>query len=254
MVDFMTRPSMALISRRERYGGLCALVLLLAAWPTSGISWLSNTLTGLGIAGMVLVIGRIATGWRGRSAFGKKGLDRGVTVYSSRSHYTEILANISSAHEVDVVGMSLAYALDHIRDNSRDFFRRVEKVRILLPGSESVCNERDRAQNGAPGSLWQTVQDSLATVLRLQAEYPNSISVRFFTMRSYGAMTRVDDTMWVAPYITKSGGSSPVMIMGRSRSQHLFELYTEHFDRIWNDPSTKTQPDEPGQETHRRAA
>lgn len=254
MVDFMTRPSTALISRRERYGGVCALVVLIAAWPTSSISWLSNTLTGVGVAGMVLVAGRIATGWRGRSAFGKKGLDRGVTVYSSRSHYTEILANITSAHEVDVVGMSLAYALDHIRDNSRDFFRRVEKVRILLPGSESMCNERDRAQDGAPGSLWQAVQDSLATVRRLQAEYPNSISVGFFAMQPYGAMTRVDDMMWVAPYITRSGGSSPVMIIGRLRSEQLFELYRGHFDRIWNDPATTAQPDGPREEARRRAA
>jgi hypothetical protein len=254
MVDFMTRPSTALISRRERYGALCALIVLIAAWPTSGISWLSNTLTGVGIAGMAVVIGRIATGWRNRSSFGKKGLDRGVTVYGSRSHYTEILANITSANEVDVVGMSLAYALDHIRDNSRDFFRRVEKVRVLLPGSESLCNERDRAQDGAPGSLWQAVQDSLASVRRLQAEYPNSISVRFFTMQPYGAMTRVDDTVWVAPYITRSGGSSPVMIIGRPRSEHLFELYTGHFDRIWNDPDTKAQPDEPRQEPPRLAA
>ena len=138
MVDFMTRPTTALISRRDRYGGLCALVLLISAWPTSGISWLSNTLTGIGIAGMVLVVSRIATGWRSRSAFGKKGLDRGVTVYGNRSRYAEILANITSAREVDIVGMSLAYALDHIRDNSRDFFRRVEKVRVLLPGSEHV--------------------------------------------------------------------------------------------------------------------
>jgi len=210
-------------------------LLLLAAWPTSTVNWLSNTLTGLGVAGIGIVLGKLTREWRNRNTAGKRGADRGVAVYDSRARYTELLGSITSAREVDLLGMSLAYAIDYIRDNRRDFFRRVDKVRILLPGSKELCDERDRAQHAAPGTLWQSARDLKATLRLLEEEYPKSISVRFFTMQSYGAMTRVDGTIWAAPYVTKGGGSSPLFVMGQRRSERLFDLYREHFDRIWDD-------------------
>jgi hypothetical protein len=219
------------------------VALLFAAWPTSGTIWLSNTLTGSGVAVLGVVAGWLAMDWRARKRLGHRGLDRAVVVYTSRSRYPELLANVSSAHEIDIVGMSLAYAVDYLRDNARSFFRRVDHVRVLLPGSRAICDERDRAQNAAPGTLWQASRDLLATVVQLQNDYPNSIAVRFFTLQPYGAMTRIDDTVWVAPYITKGGASSPLMVMSRTASEHLFQLYLEHFDRIWTDPGTSHWPD-----------
>lgn len=245
MLDSLPRPSLTLVSRRERYGGILGCALLLAAWPTSGTVWLANTLTGLGVAILGVVAGWLARDWRARNRLGKKGLDRDVVVYTSRSRYPELLANVSGAREVDIMGMSLAYALDYLRDNSRDFFRRVDTLRVLLPGSRTICDERDRAQNAAPGTLWQASRDLLATVAQLQNDYPNSFEVRYFTLQSYGAMTRVDNIIWFAPYITKGGASSPLIVMSRTGSEHLFRLYLEHFDRIWNDPGTKRHPDDP---------
>jgi hypothetical protein len=196
---------------------------------------LSNTLTGLGIAGVVAVVAKLTNDWRTRNILSKRGLDRGVVVYDSRARYTELLGHIVDAREVDLVGMSLAYAIDYLRDNGKHFFRHVDKVRILLPGSKELCEERDRAQNGTPGTLWQAARDQVATVRTLLQAYPQSIEVRFFTMQSYCAMTRVDDTIWVAPYVTKGGGSSPLLVISHPRSEHLFEIYREHFERIWED-------------------
>lgn len=235
MSNVFSRASLAAVSRRERFGFILGVALILAAWPAGRVGWLSNTLTGLGIAVIAAIVAKVVRDLRTRNSLGKSDVDRGVVVYDRRARYTELLGRIAKAGEVDLIGMSLAYALDHLRDNRRDFFRRVDKVRILLPGSKELCDERDRAQNGAPGTLWQAVRDQTATVQLLLHEYPNSVEVRYFTMQSYCAMTRIDDTIWAAPYITKGGGSSPLLVMSDSRSAHLFELYREHFERIWED-------------------
>jgi len=259
MLNPFRRARLVGLSRVERLLCVAGVALLATAWPTAGTAWVSNTLTGLGIATLGLVVARLAKQRKARNIPPQQAQDRAVAVYPTRSRYNELLEHVAGADHVDVMGMSLAYAMDFLRDHAREFFRRVETVRVLLPGSREICEERDRAQSGAPGTLWQHNVGQLATARQLQRDYPNSIEIRFFTLQPYCAMTRIDETIWAAPYVAKGGASSMLIEIDRDSSPHGFDLYSSHFERIWNDPGTKRWPDAgiepaPGLHTSRQAA
>lgn len=238
MTDFLSPRRTALVSRFEKGGVLAGIVLLLAAWPISAEGWLSNTLTATGIAVLGLVAGGVAKDWRWRRLFSRYDVDPAVVVYASRGGYSHIVANIDHADYVDLMGISLSYALEHIRDNSQEFFRRVNHLRILLPTEEATCDGRDLAQGSAVGSLWNGRQDAVAAIRALQERHPTAVEARSFRLQPYAALTRVNDDLWVAPYVTKSGGSSPVLAITRARSGKLFRLYADHFEYIWHHDTT----------------
>jgi len=212
MTDFLSPRRVTLISRVERWGIVGGVALLLLAWPANSVGWLSNTLTGAGIAVLGVVAGSLAKDWRWRRLFSRYDVDPAVVVYASRGGYSHIVNNVREARSVDLMGISLAYALEHIRDSHTDFFRRVEHLRILLPAVREICDGRDLAQSSAVGSLWHGMGDAVATIRFLRATYPIAVEARYFSLQPYTALTRVDDDLWVSPYVTKSGGSSPVLV------------------------------------------
>lgn len=233
MPDFLTSPRWMQLSRLEWIALIIGIAAIILSWLTSSIAWLSNSLTGVGVALLAAVVGSLLKDWRWRRLLTQQYSDPQIIFYTRRAAYGRIVENIHQAENVDLMGISLQYSLEYIRDNSSAFFRSVSSLRILLPGDKGICDARDIAQGSPVGSLWESLSACRRTLDELCTFHPSSIEVRYFTIQPYLAMTRVDDKIWVSPYITKSGNSSPVLSIDRRRSPTTFELYQEHYENVW---------------------
>lgn len=233
MPDFLISRRWTELSRLEWISIILGIIAVVLSWLTSSIAWLSNSLTSAGVALLAAVVGGLLKDWRWRRLLSQQHSDPQVIFYTRRGSYGRIIENVRKAQTVDLMGISLLYSLEYIRDNSSTIFRSISRLRILLPGERSICDARDIAQGSPVGSLWDSLSACRRTLDELCALHPASIQVRYFTIQPYLAMTRVDDRMWISPYITKSGNSSPVFSVDGRRSPTTFGIYQEHYENIW---------------------
>lgn len=178
-------------------------------------------------------LGSLARGLQWRRLLGRHAIDPNATVFYERGDYAHIVERITGAEAVDLLGISLWYALEYIKDHSGDYVRRVRHTRILLPATRDICDARDAAQGTEIGGLWAGVKAYHHVLDRVTSQHPTSFSVRFFTMQPYLAMTRVDGRVWVSPYVTLSGRSCPVIAVENEASPELFHTFTSHFNVMW---------------------
>lgn len=233
MSDFYSGRSLPLISRFEWSVVSLGVVFCLLAWPLNDYGWLSNIAAGVGVGLIGVFCGSLAKEGRLRKLVTGQGLDPKIRVYVDRTQYSSIVRRVDSAKEIDIYGLSLAYVIDFLRDNSDDVFRRIARIRMILPHNEKVCNERDRSQGSAIGSTWRSNLDRHEVVSRLVERYPAQLSVRYSDVHPYCALTRIDNRLFVAPYVTKGGNSSPVLVLDSNDSTRLFNTYRAHFERVW---------------------
>lgn len=211
-----------------------AVGALLLAWIVNSANSLpAAVLVNVAVATAAVVVGSVARGLKWRTLIGPYNIDPGAVVYWSRGDYAKLVENAESAAEIDIIGISLQYYIEYIRDYGGDFTRKVGRTRILLPGVREICDGRDQAQGTQIGSLWQSLEYSIEALDQVHNAYPSAIATRFYSVQPYFAMTRIDDDIWVSPYITGFGRSSPVIAVSRQRSPELFKTFSEHFENIW---------------------
>jgi hypothetical protein len=217
--------------------GLTSAFLTYRAAPPVSSALLESSVATLGA-----VLGSLVRGLRWRALISRHAVDPNAVVYWSRGDYAKLLEYIEHAAEVDVIGISLRYYLEYILDSPGRFTGKVRRTRILLPGTRDICDGRDYAQGGSPGALWSQLNSTALVIQDLRAAYPRSLSARYFSVQPYFAMTRIDDDIWISPYITAHGRSSPVIAVSRQGSPELYKAFKDHFENIWQ-RSTETLPD-----------
>ena len=214
--------------------------MLVATWPASahsGLSWLANILAGGGVAVLAAVAGAVLKDWRWRRLFSRHKVDPHVVVYARRGAYSTIIEGVDAAGAVDLMGISLQYALEYIGNHTNEFFERIQKVRVLIPTSTEICDARDRAQGTSVGTLAAARKSAEHLLQDLVVRYPMKLEFRRFNLQPYCALTRVDEQIWVSPYLSRTGSSSPVLAIQRDKSPLLFESYLNHFDFVWSHSS-----------------
>jgi hypothetical protein len=238
MSEFLEARRLGRMSRVERTGLSVGVVLIGGAAAANSVTWLSATSTGFGVALIGAACGSIAKDWRWRRLFSRYRVDAHAVVYVDRAGYGAVLPNIATAARVEIVGISLGYALEYVRDNAPAFFRRVRSIRVMLPAMKVICDERDRVQGSAVGNLWKARGDAVATLTQLMQAYPTQIEVGYLRVTPYAAITRVDDAIWVSPYVHKSGSSCPVLAVTKEWSPVMFALYHDYLDALWTRHTT----------------
>lgn len=223
-----------MLSRLESLCFFGAAFTLTGTWITAGSqSALSGVLANVGVALLGTGIGSAARGLQWRRLLGRHAIDPNALVYYERGDYARIVQNVEQAERLDLLGISLSYAIEYIKDNTAEYIRRVDHTRILLPASRAICDGRDEAQGTSPGGLWVGVRDSHKLIRRLIEDHPTSFSVRFFDIQPYCALTRVDDFIWASPYVTLSGRSCPVIALQKKASPELYRTFATHFELMW---------------------
>jgi hypothetical protein len=218
--------------------GLAGGAVCLPASLFPQVGKLSDLLLTAGFAAAAAAVGSILKDWRWRTIKRRFGLDPHARVYVRRSatHYHELLRDTEAAAQVDVMGLSLAYLSEYLKDCPKEVMDKMKKpIRILLPGSRSLCDERDAMQGHNAGTLWRTLRSSLKLLNNLKSEYPSLFEVKYYCVHPYFAMTRIDDEIWVSLYVNRTGGSSPVIRVDRRSSEELFAVFQGYFEHIWKD-------------------
>lgn len=221
----------------SRFESVC-LVSAAAALTGTGFtaashSALSGVLANVGVALLGAGAGSIARGLQWRRLLSRHAVDPHALVYYERGDYARIVQHVPHADRVDLLGISLSYALKYIKDNTHDYVRRVRHTRVLLPATREICDGRDVAQGTAAGALWNGMLDSHNLLRQMLEDHPTSFSVRFFSLQPYCALTRVDGLIWVSPYVTLSGRSCPVIAVREGASPELYRTYATHFELMW---------------------
>jgi hypothetical protein len=194
---------------------------------------MSEVAAGAGVGLLAAGIGSFVRGLQWRRLLSRHAIDPNATVYYERGEYARIVERVVDAHEVDLAGISLLYALEYIKDHLGEYVQHARHTRILLPATRAICDGRDIAQGTEPGGLWNGVMDAHRLLSRIRSQHPSSFSVQYFTVQPYFAMTRVDGRVWVSPYVTMSGRSSPVISVEKERSPELYRTFTTHFQTLW---------------------
>jgi hypothetical protein len=231
VTDFLIPRRSSLLRPVEWIGLAVGAALILASAILPG--WAAGALSSGGVAVIAGVAGSILKDLSSRRLLSRHGVDPFVTVYARRGLYAQLVSNINHADHVDLMGISLSYALEYIRDNQADFFHRVRLIRILLPATTGICDDRDRTQGSTVGSLARNLLDSIVTLNALVIQFPAQVQVRYFDEQTYSALTIIDDIVWASPYVVKSGSSSPVLVATKSKSPEIYSLFCTHFEVIW---------------------
>jgi len=164
-----------------------------------------------------------------------KNIDPNVVVFSNRDRYGKLIEEVESAKEIDVMGISLQYTVEYLMDHTDEFSKKIKKMRILLPENNKICDDRDLAQGTEVGSLYATLKKTKTELKFVKEKYPSTFDIRYFLLQPYVAYTRIDDVIWISPYIAKRGRSSPLLKISKKKSPKLFDLYYEHFKTIWEE-------------------
>lgn len=119
--------------------------------------------------------------------------------------------------------------------------KRGVNFRILTmdPNSKFV-RQREIEENSAKDQIKKSINDLV--------EWADSFNKKDYggkiTIKSYSCMTldfywRVDDDIYVGPYWYKYGSQQTITFRFNDKGD-AFKLYTEYFERLWNDPEMKT--------------
>ncbi len=178
-----------------------------------------------------------------------KGFDPEVLVFPDRdsSGYQRVLDALSDAKRVDMLGISLKYFIEYIRNQPYVVNDKVAKpIRVLLPADREICDERDEVQGSRVGSLADNLEDSLAMLTTIRQAAPELVRVRRFRIHPYFAIIRVDDVLMVSVYLHRTGSGCPVLRISKENSPRVFEAFLGYYDDVWNRLSSPWPPSELG--------
>jgi len=171
-----------------------------------------------------------------------KNIDPNIVVFSCRDKYAKLIEEIESAKEVDIMGISIQYTIDYLVDCTDDVSKKIGTMRILLPGNDKICNDRDLTQGTEIGGLKTKLKHTKIALEKLKQNYPNTFKIGYFLLQPYAAYTRIDDVIWVSPYIAKTGRSCPLLRISKKKSRKIFDLYYDYFETMWPPDPEKISP------------
>jgi hypothetical protein len=152
-----------------------------------------------------------------------------------------------SRKRIDVLGLGL----NHLRKDFNGSLRAWAEsgvVRILLidpdypTASASFADQRDVEERDGLGSIRMAVEAWLSETADLRTELASTFQVRLYTCLPTITMVRVDKEIFWSPYLMHRGsGRTPTMLLHSGGT--LFDVMTDHFDRIWtNDSLSRPAP------------
>ena len=168
---------------------------------------------------------------------------RSVTI----RHEYEIRLN-EARRDIKFMGFGLRALREDFGDQFQSWCQRA-KVRILLvdpraPHDEaSYADQRDIEENNPEGSIRSDVRAFLNYTSQMRADYPNSFQVRLYRCLPSINVCIIDDDAFWGPYVV--GQQSRNMLTFSCRSGgYMYNMLSEHFDRIWNNPQLSVPPEQ----------
>jgi hypothetical protein len=167
---------------------------------------------------------------------------RAVTI---RAEYDERLERVRD--RIDILG----YGLRALREDYRGKFpdwKKKANVRILIidpefPNSRySYAKQRDKEEEASQG-IDADVKAFLAELRALDSVSSKHLfEVRLYTCLPSFNIFRIDDELFWGPYLIREPSRNAPTFLVR-RGGVLYERFTEHFDRIWQDPELSHAPE-----------
>lgn len=168
-----------------------------------------------------------------------------ISMYAGRAHvpvpvWTEHFESAQTSIDILVYGGTFLFdSLPKFGHHMLTAAERGVEIRIAVgdPASAAV------ARRGHEEAITDSLAFRCTMTLRRLAEIAphDNITIRTHTAALYASLFRVDDTTIANHHIYGSPASdNPTWILHRTDSPELWTTYARSFDRIWNDPSTRT--------------
>jgi hypothetical protein len=218
-------------------GTTAGLTAAQAALQGIGLSVVAAGVTGLVLFGWVLISDTLRNRVQVLDNFGIHDyFDTNTTPI--RGEYASRLTK--SSRSIDVLGLGL----NKLRqDFGQQFAGWAEngKVRIILtdplfPTAElSYADQRGSEERDPAGAVRSQVESWISDTARLRQSKPNNFEVRLATCLPTITLVKVDGELFWSPYLMRrSSGATPTMLVRKGGL--LYDVLTDHFDEIWNDP------------------
>ena len=101
-----------------------------------------------------------------------------------------------------------------------------------------MCEQRDYEENDKIGKIKEDVCASTRQILELNND---RVQVKWYMATPVTNVLRMDNIMWVGPYLMKKRSRSVYVLKLKSDGK-LFNQYLKHFETIWNDPKLSVKP------------
>jgi hypothetical protein len=179
-----------------------------------------------------------------------KIIEIGLTgVYVSRDikdEYTKLLKN--AKRNIDVLGL----ALNKFREDNGDIVKakclEEVSVRFLVMDPQSEFFEmKAREEGDIAGELVKAPHEKLKAYVKevnglVESEKRGKkIEIKYYKSTPATMIFRIDDTMYVGPYLHKTISRKTCTFRLRKGSE-LFKQYEAHFEQLWNDSDFTRTP------------
>lgn len=166
----------------------------------------------------------------------------------SKIYKTRALKNEDSDPELDkakYVVDAVAFGLGTFRMQQTARVERCLKrgvnFRILTmdPNSKFV-RQREAEENAAPNHIKKSINDLVEWADNFNRKnYRGKITIKSYNCMTLDFYWRVDNDVYVGPYWYKYGSQQTITFRFNDKGD-AFKLYTEYFERLWDDQEMKT--------------
>lgn len=166
----------------------------------------------------------VVTGFPGRS----------VTI---RQEYEGRFRN--AKRQIDWYGFGLRSLREDFLSEFPEWLGRA-KIRILLVDPEApsadfnYCDQRDLEEGNARGTIRTDVHQFVQSTVHLKNRFPDRFDIRLYRCMPSMNYCRIDSELFWGPYLIGSQSrNNPTFLTEKAGT--LFEVYAEHFERMWAD-------------------
>ena len=159
-------------------------------------------------------------------------LGRSVTI---RDEYDKRFKNAS---EIDVLGFGQSsFRQDYLKQFVT--WSHKAKIRILLIDPEfpakkfSIADQRDHEEGNAKGSITRDVEIFIEEVRKLEGLNHDQFRIRLARVLPTTNIFRIDSEIFFGPYFLSQQSRNAPTFLAR-RGGYLFQVYSDHFEGIWN--------------------
>lgn len=201
-------------------------------------------IAGIGLSmvasGLTCLIFSVMFGWNKPDPMAEWGIEKAYERRSYKNDDSDPLLD-TAQYRVDGIAFGLSSFRAKNDKRVRGCLERGVNFRLLVmhPDSPFVA-AREKEEDVKEGSIAKTILDLVAWANELNNEhYTGRIEVKGYKCMTLDFYWRIDNDIYIGPYWYKLPSQHTITYKLKSNGR-CFNLYSEHFDKLWNDKDMDT--------------